>query len=138
MRLLVRDRHVEHDAVEPLHLVRIEPALGGRAPQAHEQSVLAQRVAERPGGFELAVATRSTTAMRSRSRSRKRAVDRLDRFAQRLQVVARSRGRIRLPTWRTSLPGGSASDLPRLRPRAALPIQFRGSEAGERPTRKPP
>jgi hypothetical protein len=84
--LLVGDRHVEDDAIEPLHLVRIEPFVDRQLAQPDEQPVLARRIAEGPGAAELRFRHPLDQIHAFPQETQQAMVDAFDRFAQRLQI----------------------------------------------------
>ena len=86
-RLLVRDGHVQDDAIEPLDLVRIEPLLHRRLAQAQQQPVLARRVAERPGAAELRLGDAFDQVHSLAQQPQQPMVDPFERLAQPLQVA---------------------------------------------------
>ena len=90
-RLLVRHGHVQDDAIEPLDLVRVEPLLHRRLPQAQQQTVLARRIAERPGAAELRLGDAFDQVHPLAQQPQQPLVDPFERLAQPLEVAGQAR-----------------------------------------------
>jgi len=81
-RLLMRDGHLHHDAVQPLDLVRVEPGLHRQPAQPLQQQVLALAIAERARRGELGLDDALDDLLPLGDQRDDLAIDRLDAIAQ--------------------------------------------------------
>ena len=82
----MRDRHVHHDAIQPLDLVRIDAGLGRVLAQAQQQALFALAVAKGARPVELGQRNFFNDAQSFGEERDDLAIDRVDAIAKRAEV----------------------------------------------------